>query len=55
MFVYFNFLNSNESLFYTLIKVIIHHLIKWHEEQIINIIIKFWHRFWIFWTPIYVG
>jgi len=28
MFVYFNFLNSNESLFYTLIKVIIHHLIE---------------------------
>jgi len=28
MFVYFNFLNSNESLFYTLIKVIIYHLIK---------------------------
>ena len=28
MFVYFCFLNSNESLFYTLIKVIIHHLIK---------------------------
>ena len=28
MFVYFNFLNSNESLFYTLIKVIIHHSIK---------------------------
>jgi len=28
MFVYFNFLNFNESLFYTLIKVIIHHLIK---------------------------
>jgi len=28
MFVYFNFLNSNESLFYKLIKVIIHHLIK---------------------------
>ena len=28
MFVYFNFLNSNESLFYTLIKVIIHPLIK---------------------------
>jgi len=28
MFVYFNFLNSNESLIYTLIKVIIHHLIK---------------------------
>jgi len=28
MFTYFNFLNSNESLFYTLIKMIIHHLIK---------------------------
>jgi len=28
MFVYFNFLNSNESIFYTLIKMIIHHLIK---------------------------
>jgi len=28
MFVYFNFLNSNESLFYTLIKFIIQHLIK---------------------------
>jgi len=28
MFVYFNFLNSNKSLSYTLIKVIIHHLIK---------------------------
>ena len=28
MFVYFNFLNYNESPFYTLIKVIIHHLIK---------------------------
>ena len=28
MFVYFNFLNSNESFFYTLIKVIIYHLIK---------------------------
>jgi len=28
MFVYFNLLNSYESLFYTLIKVIIHHLIK---------------------------
>ena len=27
MFVYFKFLNYNESLFYTLIKVI-HHLIK---------------------------
>ena len=28
MFVYFNLLNYNESLSYTLIKVIIHHLIK---------------------------
>ena len=28
MFVYFTLLNSNESIFYTLIKVIIHHLIK---------------------------
>jgi len=28
MFVYFNFLNYNESLFYTLIKVIIDHFIK---------------------------
>jgi len=28
MFVYFNFLTYNESLFYTRIKVIIHHLIK---------------------------
>jgi len=28
MFVYFNLLNSNESIFYTLIKVIIHYLIK---------------------------
>jgi len=28
MFVYFNFFKSNESLFYTPIKVIIHHLIK---------------------------
>jgi len=33
MFVYFNFLNSNEYLFYTLIKVIIsHHLIKMTER-----------------------
>jgi len=28
MFVYFNFLNSNQYIFYTLIKVMIHHLIK---------------------------
>ena len=28
MFVYFNFLNSNESLFYALIKMIIHQFIK---------------------------
>ena len=44
MFVYFNLLNSNEYLFYILIKVIIHHLIKiskWYKEQIIIIIKKF--------------
>ena len=35
MFVYFNFLNYNESLFCTLIKVIMHHLIK--MTQRINI------------------
>jgi len=34
MFVYFNFLNFNESFFYTLIKMVIHHLIK--MTQIIN-------------------
>jgi len=28
MLVYYNLLHPNESLFYTLIKVIIHHLIK---------------------------
>ena len=28
MYVYFNLLNFNESLFYTLIKVTIHYLIK---------------------------
>jgi len=28
MFVYFNLLNLNEYFFHTLIKVIIHHLIK---------------------------
>ena len=28
MYVYFNFLNYNESLFYTLIKIITHHFIK---------------------------
>ena len=32
MFVYFNFSNSNEYLFYTLIKVIIHHLIKMTQK-----------------------
>jgi len=32
MFVYFNFLNSNESLFHTLIQVIIHHLIKMTQK-----------------------
>ena len=28
MFIHFSFLNYNESIFYTPIKVIIHHLIK---------------------------
>jgi len=32
MFVYLNFLNSNESIFYTLLKVIIHHLIKMTQK-----------------------
>jgi len=32
MFVFFNFLNSNEYLFYTLIKVIIHHFIKMMQK-----------------------
>jgi len=32
MFVYFNFLNYNESIFYTLIKVIIHHFIKMTQK-----------------------
>ena len=48
MFVYFNFLNSNESLFYTLIKVIIHHLIKMtqrtnnkHNNKILTYILYF--------------
>jgi len=54
MFVYLTILNSNESLFHTLIKATIHHLIKMTQKQIINIIIKFWHRSCIFWTPIYV-
>jgi len=39
MFVYFNFLNSNESPFYTLIKVIIHHLIKSTQRTNIKLII----------------
>ena len=39
MFVYFNFLNYNESLFYTLIKVIIHHLIKITQTRNIKLII----------------
>jgi len=39
MFVYFNLLNSNESFFYTLIKVIIYIIwSKWYKEQIIIII-----------------
>ena len=37
MFVYFNFLNSNEFLFYTLIKVIIYHWSKWYKEQIFKL------------------
>jgi len=42
MSIYFNFLNSNEPLFYTLIKVIIHHLIKITQRTNIQlIIIKF--------------
>jgi len=36
MSVYFKFLNSNESLFYTLIEVIINHLIKSHKEERLN-------------------
>jgi len=32
MFVYFNLLNSNKYIFYTLIKVIIHHLIKMTQK-----------------------
>jgi len=52
MFVYFNLLNSNESLFYTVIKFTIHYLIKMMQRKIIIIIIKFWHRSCIFWTSI---
>ena len=49
MSVYFNFLNSNESLFYTLIKVIIHHLIKIMQRiKIKVIIINFQNKFCIF-------
>ena len=56
MSVYFNFLNSNESLFYTLIKVIIHHLIKIMQRiKIKVIIINFQNKFCIFWSSIYVG
>ena len=47
MFVYFNFLNYIESIFYTLIKVIIHHLIKMtqrtnnkHNNKNFNIVNK---------------
>jgi len=36
MSVYFNFLDYNESLFYTPIKVITHHLIKITQKQILN-------------------
>ena len=45
MFVYFNFLNSNESLFYTLIKVIIYHLIKMTQRTNIQIKIYFKYLF----------
>jgi len=45
MFVYFNFLNFNDLFFYTLIKVIIYHLIKRmqrtnnnHNNKIIDIV-----------------
>jgi len=42
MSVYFNFFNSNESIFYTLIKVTIHHMIKIMQRiKIKLIIIKF--------------
>ena len=42
MFVYFNFSNSNKSLFDTLIQVIIHHSIKMTQRTNIRlIIIKF--------------
>jgi len=52
----FYFLNSNESLFYILIKVIINHLTQ--VTQRINIkllIINFQNKYCIFWTSIYVG
>jgi len=38
MFVYFSLLNSNESTFYILIKVINIIWSKWYKEQIIIII-----------------
>ena len=41
MFVYFNLLNSNESLFYILIKVITHYLIKMIQRTNNNHNIKF--------------
>ena len=40
MFVYFNFLNYDESLFYTLIKVTIHYLIKITQRTKIKLIIN---------------
>ena len=33
MFIYFNFLNSSESFLYTLIKILIHHLIKMTQRK----------------------
>jgi len=42
MFLYFDFLNSNEYIFYTLIKIIIYHYIKVTQRTNIKlIIIKF--------------
>jgi len=43
-------------LFYTLIKFILHHLIKITQRiKIELIIIKFWNRSFIFWTSLYAG
>jgi len=39
MYVYFNFLNYNKSLFYTLIKLIVNHLIQITQRTNIKLII----------------